>query len=143
MQRIFKRYSIKYHKYAEDIQLYALCNPATPGDQVKTARRFTEYIGEVRRWMALRMLKLDEEKTKMMIFTSKRHLKIYGYCSLIIGDDTISPPHRIRNLGDHMKTTDHVTDHLYRLSSIRHYLTTEAARTAVNALVTSRLGPVS
>ena len=42
--------------------------------------------------------------------------------------------------------TDHVTAvcaaynyHLYRLSSIRHYLTTEAAKSAVNALITSRL----
>ena len=29
--------------------------------------------------------------------------------------------------------------HLYRLSSLRHYLTSEAAKSAVNALVTSRL----
>ena len=95
------------------------------------------------------MLKLNDEKTKMMIFTSKHHLKVYGGCSLTIGDDTVSPSHSIRNLGVHMDQhltmTDHVTAvcaacnyHLYRLSSIRHYLTTEAAKSAVNALVTSR-----
>ena len=46
----------------------------------------------------------------------------------------------------HLSMTDDVTAvfaarnyHLYRLSSIRHYLTTEAAKSAVNALVTSRL----
>ena len=69
---------------------------------------------------------------------------------MTIGDDTVSPPDRIRNLGvhmdQHMSMTDHVTVvcaachyHLYRLSSMRHYLTTEAAKSAVYALVTSRL----
>ena len=62
MQRIFKRHGIKYHKYADDIQLYASYNPATPGDQVETARRLKDCIGEVRRWMAVRMLKLNDEK---------------------------------------------------------------------------------
>ena len=117
---------------------------------MKTARRLTNCIGEARRWMALRMLKLNDEKTNMMIFTSKHHLRMFGGCSLTIGDDTVSPSDRIRNLGVHMDQhltmTDHVTAvcaacnyHLYRLSSIRHYLTTEAAKSAVNALVTSRL----
>ena len=126
LQRIFKRHGIKYHKYADDIQLYASYNPATSGDQVKTARRLANCIEEARRWMALRMLKLNDENTKMMIFTSKHHLRMYGGCSLTIGDDTVSPSDRIRNLGVHMDQ---------HLSSIRHYLTTET----VNALVTSRL----
>ena len=69
---------------------------------------------------------------------------------MTIGDDTVSPSHRIRNLGVHMDqhlmVTDHVTAvcaacnyHLCRLSSIRHYLATEAAKSAVKAPVTSRL----
>ena len=102
MQPIFKRHGIKCPKYADDIQLYASYNPAKPGDQVETVRGLTYCIGEVRRWMAVRMLKLNDEKTKAMIFTSKHHLKVYGGCSLTIGDDTVSPSHSIRNLGVHM-----------------------------------------
>ena len=131
MQRIFKRHGIKYHKYADDIHLYASYNPSTPGDQVETARRLTDCIAEVRQWIALHMLTLNDEKTKMMIFTSKHHLKTYGCCSLTTGDDTVSPSDRIRNLGVHMdqhlSMTDHVTVvcaacnyHLHRLSPIRH-----------------------
>ena len=94
------------------------------------------------------MLKLNDEKTKMMLSTSKHHLKVYGGCSLTNGDDTVSPSHCIRNLGVHMDQHPTLTDHVtavcaacnyHRLSSIRHYLTTEAAKSAVNALVTSRL----
>ena len=100
--------------------------------------------------MAVRMLKVNDAKTKMMIFTSNHHPKVYGGCSLTIGDGTVSPSHRIRNLRlhmyQHLTMTDHATAvcaacnyHLYRLSSIRHYLITEAAKSAVNALVISRL----
>ena len=64
MQRIFKRHCIKYHKYADDIQLYASYNPATPGDQVETARRLTDCFGEVTRRMALHLLKLNDEKIR-------------------------------------------------------------------------------
>ena len=70
---------------------------------------------------------------------------MYGGCSLTIGDI-----HRIRNMGvhidQHLSMTDHVTAvyaacnyHLHRLSSIQHYLTTQAAKSVVNALFTSRL----
>ena len=69
---------------------------------------------------------------------------------MAIGDDLISPVDRVRNLGVHMEQhlmmTRHVTAacaacnyHLYRLSLIRHYLTTETTKSAVNAFVTSRL----
>ena len=143
MQRIFKRHCIKYHKYADDIQLYASYNPATPGDQVETARRLTDCFGEVTRRMALHLLKLNDEKIRWWSL----HQNIIWRRT---GDDTVSASDRIRNLGVHMdqhlSMTDHVTAvcaacnyHLYSLSSIRHYLTTEAAKSAVNALVTSRL----
>ena len=69
----------------------------------KTKVHIRECIREVRRrFVLLDMLKLNDEKTKMMIFSSKHHLKMYGGCSLTIGDDTDSLSHRIRNLGVHM-----------------------------------------
>ena len=55
-------------------------------------------------------------------------------------------PHKEYGSSHGTTITDHVTAvcdafncHLYRLSSIRHYLTTEAEKNAVHALVTSRL----
>ena len=124
-----------------------------PGDQAETVRQLTDCIREVRRWMTLRMLKLNDDKTEMIIFISKHHLKLYGVCSMTIGADIISPVDCVRHLGVHMDQhltmTHHVTAvcaacnyHLYRLSSIRHYLTTEATKSAINALVTSHLDTV-
>ena len=113
MQRIFRRHGVHYHKYADDIQLYASYNPAVPGDQAETVRRLTDCIREVTRWMTFRMLKLNYDKIEMIIFISKHHLKLYGVCSMTIGADIISPVDCVRNLGvlmdQHLTTTHYVT----------------------------------
>ena len=98
MQRIFRRHGVHYHKYADDIQLYASYNPAVPGDQAETVRQLTDCIREVRRWMTLRMLKLNDDKSEMIIFISKHNLKLYGVCSRNIGADIISQVDCVRNL---------------------------------------------
>ena len=107
MQRIFRRHGVRYHKYVNDIQLYASYNPAVPGDQAETVTRLTDCIREVRRSMTLRMLKLNDDKTGMKMFTSKRLLKLYGVCSMTDRADIISPVDRVRNLGVHMD--EHLT----------------------------------
>ena len=59
------------------------------------------------------MLKLNDDKTEMIIFKSKHHLKLYGVCSMTIGADIISQVECVRNLGVHMDQhltmTHHVT----------------------------------
>ena len=95
------------------------------------------------------MLKLNDEKLRWWSL----HQNIISRCTEVAPWQLammVSPSHRIRNLGVHMDQhltmPDHVTAvcaacnyHLYRLPSTRHYLTNEAAKSAVNALVTSRL----
>ena len=86
----------------------------------------------------------------MVIYMSQYHLNKYGRCDISIGDSTISPVECVRNLGaqidQHLTMDKQVTAvckacnfHLYRLSSIRRYITTDAARSVVQALITSRL----
>ena len=86
----------------------------------------------------------------MTIFTSKYHLYQYGTCNIEIGGSAISPAKCVRNLGvnmdQHLSMVQQVTTvcgtcnyHLYRLASVRQFLTTDATRSAVQALITSRL----
>ena len=96
------------------------------------------------------MLKLNGNNTDMVIFVSQCHLHQYGRCDISIGDSTISPVECVRNLGvqidQHLTMDKQVTSvfkacnfHLYRLSSIRRYIKTDATRSVVQALITSRL----
>ena len=71
-------------------------------------------------------------------------------CPINIGNSSIVPKSRVRNLGvimdQHLSMIDHVSAvcascnyHLRRLSSIRRYLTQDATRCAVQAFITSKL----
>ena len=60
--------------------------------------------------MPLRMLKLNGEKTRTMVFASTHHLWVYGGCSLTTVDDMILSSDCIRNLGIHMDPNLTMTD---------------------------------
>ena len=125
-------------------------DPAVPGAREEAIRRLEACITEIRIWMSIRMLKLNDDKTEMVIFCSKHHLGQYGHCTINIGDSSIIPVSHVRNLGvqmdDHLSMISQVTAicvacnfQLYRLSSVRRYLTVDATKNAVQALITSRL----
>jgi hypothetical protein len=150
MRRIIQKHGVSYHKYADDIQLYVTFDPSIPGDRERAVERLTACIKELRQWMIAHWLKLNDGKTELVMFMSKHHLKKHGQCTISIGDSTISPAEHVRNLGvqmdRHLDMVSQVTAtcascnyQLIRLSSIRRYITMDAARTVVQALVTSRL----
>ena len=150
LKQIILKYGICYHKYADDTQLYLVYDLALPGDRERALSRLTACIQEIRVWMAQWWLKLNEDKTEMVIFVSKHHLKKYGETSITIGESCVNPVRDVRNLGvqmdQHMTMVQQVTAvcascnyHLYRISSIRQYLTTEATKSAVHALIMSRM----
>ena len=68
IQRIIRKHGVKHHKYANDIQLYVEYDPAVPGAREEAIRRLEACIKEIRIWMSIRMLKLNDDKTEMVIF---------------------------------------------------------------------------
>ena len=151
MQQIVRKHGVVYHTYADDTQLYVTYNPNVVGDMQSTVKQLEDCIAEIRGWTINRMLKLNYNNSEIVIYLSQYHLNKHGRCDMSIGDSTISPVECVRNLGvqidQHLTMDKQVTAvckacniHLYRLSSIRHYIiTTDAARSVVQALVTSRL----
>ena len=127
-----------------------LHNPDVLGDRQRAVNQLEDCIAEIRVWMINRMLKLNDNKTDMVIYMSQYHLNKYDRYDISIGDSTISPVECVRNLGvqidQHLTMDKQVTAvckscnfHLYRIPSIRRYITTDAARSVVQALITSRL----
>ena len=122
-------------------------------DEEQSMTRLTACLAELRQWMLLHHLKLNDGKTEVIRFVSKHNANRLGdlvSCPVNIGNSTIVPKSRVRNLGvimdQHLSMIDNVSAvcascnyHLRRLSSIRRYLTQDATRCAVQAFITSRL----
>ena len=108
-------------------------------------------INDVKSWMTVNKLKLNDDKTEIMLVSSKQMThKLTIPDSMIVGDATVSFSKSVKNLGvtldNHLEMDKHVSEtvrvanyQLRRIASIRHYITSDAAATLVSAYILSRL----
>ena len=106
-------------------------------------------ISDVKAWATTNMLKLNDNKTELMLVTSKRTKHLHSLpTSINIGNAQVPFKQSVKNLGFtldcHLTMNAHVTNiartcyfELRRLASIRRFLTSTATATLVSAVVLS------
>ena len=90
---IARHHSISYHLYADDTQLYVSFDPKNALDKLQRC------IFDIRQWMTVNKLKLNDTKTEFFIATSPHNYKKLPELQLTIGDLRINPSEIIKNLG--------------------------------------------
>ena len=102
-------------------------------------------------WATANMLKLNDNKTYLMLVSSKRTKHLQNlHTSITIGNAQIPLKQSVKNLGFtldcHLTMNAHVTNiartcyfKLRRLASIRRFLTSTATATLVSAFYLSRI----
>ena len=101
-------------------------------------------------WMQNNYLKLNNDKTEVILFGSPFNQKLLNATSIRVGDSVIESKSSVCNLGSVFDTgmsmsafvTKKCQSCMYNLRMInrnRKYLSTECRKTLINALVTSRL----
>ena len=144
---ICHKHGISCHFYADDSQLYLAFDPK---DEDVALRRLEACIAEIRDWMGLNHLKLNDSKTEFMVIGSPAQLKHLHTDSIKIGEATIASTSSARNIGAIFDSTlsmqDHVSSicrscycHIRNLGKIRSSLTKDAAINLVHAFISSRL----
>ena len=108
-----------------------------------------KYFSAICRWMDLNELKLNHDKTEVMLIHSK-YRPSPSFQSLCVGDESVAASQSARSLGvisdEHMSFHAHVSSicrssfyHLRNLSRISKYFTKESAEVTVHVFVTSKL----
>ena len=144
---IFRRHGVSYHLYADDTQIYIsfTCNKVD-----EAFANMENCIADIKDWMTLNLLKLNAEKTEVIVIGSKAQLKGLSLGQIKIGTDSVTPTASARNIGvvfdSSLSMDQHVTNicksawhHLRELGKIRQYLDSKSAQLLIHSYVTSRL----
>ena len=154
LSAIIDSHSIIHHSFSDDIQ----SQMSAPPDRIsKLLHSMQSCISDVKAWETANMPKLNDNKTELMLVTSKRTKHLHNLpTSVTIGNAQIPLKQSVKNLGFtldcHLTMNAHVSNiartcyfvysvlsTLCRLASIRRFLTSTATATLVSAFALSRI----
>ena len=148
LSAIIDSHSIIHHSFSDDLQLQM----SAPPDRIsELLHSMQSCISNVKAWATANMLKLNDNKTELMLVISKRTKHFHNLpTSITMGNAQIPFKQSVKNLGFvldcHLAMNTHVSNiarscffELRRLAYIRRFLTSTATATLVSAFVSSRI----
>ena len=137
-----------HHSFADDLQLHMSALPDKISELLYTMQ---SCISDDKSWATAIMLKLNDNKTGLMLVTSKRTKHRHNLPTSITTDNAQIPfKQSVKNFGFtldcHLTMNAHVSNiartcyfELCRMESLRGFLTSTATATLVSAFVLSRI----
>ena len=144
---ILRHHNIGYHIYADDPQLYISFKCKDP---LESLTKLNMCISDIRVWMIKNKFKINDSKTKFIIFRSPLLKQNLSELYVRVGDMQVSPSSKVRDLGvvldQYLTFHDHISGicksthfHLCGIGRIWNLLTFDATAQLIHALITSRL----
>ena len=144
---IIKKYGLSYHLYADDTQLYGSVNPA---DLDSLKLRMQSCISEIKTWMTVNKLQLNDKKTEVMVIYNKFNIKIPPVVTLNINGCLITSVNQVKSLGvildSNLSMAAFISKirrdaffQLKRIALIRKCLTIKVTNTLILSLVMSKI----
>ena len=100
---ICKRHNMIYHCYADDTQVYLVIKPLDNLDNIST--RLERCMADISSWMRSNMLKLNEDKTELIVFAPKHRVRDLSDCQLTFGGNIVTDSTCVKNPGVHFVKT--------------------------------------
>ena len=137
------------HTYADDTQLYLAFSPNNTS-QLQAIASMEKCIDELRTWMLIDKLKINDDKTEFMIIGTKQQLEKLSPQNLTIGKATVTTVSTAKNLGtwldNHLTLQENINKtckaaylHIHNIRRIRKYLTRDVTEKLVHAFVIGRI----
>ena len=95
---IIKSHDLQYHFYADGTQLYITFKTDSADDACLARSRVEHCVEEIDRWMISNKLKLNDDKTELIVFSSKFRPRPC-LSNVQIGSECIEHSNTVGNLG--------------------------------------------
>ena len=148
---IIRKHGMEFQMYANDMQIYCSICPVTVDGVSQAVSNIEACVSEVNVWMASNFLKLNADKTEVLVIGFRTQLAKLDLSFMKLADaDVAVQSNPIRNLGvmfdTGMTMATQVSNivksanfHLVNIGRSRRLLTDDATKLAIHTLVTSRL----
>ena len=93
---IANKHGVSHMLYADDTQLYVEFNKSS---MAASLQHLELCIDGIKSWMSQNILKLNEDKTEVIVFWIRKYLEGMPSISIRVGHCTITPTRSVRNLG--------------------------------------------
>ena len=142
-----QKHQFDYHKYADDTELQ---KAALPSDFSQVSRETEVCVADVKDWMNKNKLKLNEEKTELLVLGDRTCLCQVKKEPLTFGPNAVLFQTSAKYLGVHLDETlsmkEQMTSlcrssyfHFRKIAPIRPYLSDENTAQLVLSVILSRL----
>ena len=94
---MIQRHGMSHHSYTDDTQLYMTMDHSK-NDWRDGLARIELCVSEIRKWINQNMLKLNDGKTELIVFTSKYKHDLYNDLSITIGGTVVDCSSQVKDL---------------------------------------------
>ena len=147
---ILRKHCMSFHLYADDTQLYTTFVYNDDNHLASTKISIENCLLEIDHWMTCNKLKLNKDKTELLILHSRFHSGPTLPSAITLGTDEIHPSNHARNIGvifdSTLSMTNHVNCivksafyHLRNIARIRKFLSYDTTKLLIHAFVSSKL----
>lgn len=134
--------------YADDHALYLKFKPGNSDSELSALNAMESCLLDVKAWMNMCRLKMNDTKTEFLIFGSRTQLAKLEIDCINVDSSIINCVNDVKYLGVYLDNTLSMKKHinekckiasfnLYNIRKLRKHLSTDSTRTLVQALVTS------
>jgi hypothetical protein len=145
--KLLQSLGVQYHFYADDSQIYVTFDVNGAKSAVKLVE---ETAMKIKQWMCDNFLCLNEDKTEVLLISSKHNHTKLDIPSVNIGDAAIQPAKQARNIGfifdslmDAKAQVHQICKagwfQLSRIGRIRSFLDSHSTEVLVHAFISSRI----
>jgi hypothetical protein len=144
------QHGVSVHVYADDTQLYLQFELSSPEGAETAVVKMEDCVEDIRKWMAMNKLKLNDDKSELLVITPSRQTHKCNISQIKMGDNNVTASESVRNLGimfDNIMSMKPQVDTVvkqsnYQLRSIgkiRQYLSFDACSSLIHASISSKL----